>query len=130
MCPQQQPDDRLRPPPAERFAGDSHLFDLRRALADLRAEPHGALDGHRQITLYHRAPVAQVLFAFEAGGKLDRHTTQGLVTIHALEGHLMVKADGRDHSLGAGHVLVLDPDVPHDVRALEASAMLLTVHLE
>jgi hypothetical protein len=29
----------------------------------------------------------------------------------------------------AGDVLVLDPDVPHDVRASEQSAMLLTVHL-
>jgi quercetin dioxygenase-like cupin family protein len=30
--------------------------------------------------------------------------------------------------LKAGHILMLNPNVPHDVRAIEASAMLLTVH--
>jgi quercetin dioxygenase-like cupin family protein len=32
--------------------------------------------------------------------------------------------------LRAGDLLVLNPDVRHRVRALDASAMLLTVHLE
>ncbi len=122
-------DERLRPPPIERFAGDSHLFSLFDALRDLRAEDHPARQGHRQITLLHRGPVTQVLFSFEAGGQLDRHSTPGLVTIHVLEGRLNVGADGSDHELGAGDVLILDADVPHDVRASEQSAMLLTVAL-
>ena len=75
-------------------------------------------------------PVAQVLFAFEAGGELTDHSAHGLVTIHVLEGRLMVQADGHDHELGVGQVLILNPDVPHDVRAPEAGAMLLTVHME
>jgi quercetin dioxygenase-like cupin family protein len=96
----------------------------------LRAEEHPAKDGHRQITIFRRAPVAHVLFSFEAGGGLDRHSANGLVTIHVLEGSLRVEAEGRDHALGAGQVLILAPEVPHDVRAVDASAMLLTVHME
>lgn len=122
-------EDRLRPPPSERFAGSSHHFSLADALADLRAEDHPARAGHRQIALLQRPPVTQVLFSFEAGGHLDEHSAHGLVTIHVLEGELRVRAEGSDHELGAGDVLVLDPDVPHDVRAVERSAMLLTVHL-
>jgi len=122
-------EDRLRPPPSERFAGNSHLFSLEDALAELRAEDHPARAGHRQIALLQRPPVTQVLFSFEAGGHLEEHSAHGLVTIHVLEGALHVKAEGTDHGLGAGDVLVLDPDVPHDVRADERSAMLLTVHL-
>ncbi|MDQ3249723.1 MAG: cupin domain-containing protein, partial [Chloroflexota bacterium] len=86
--------------------------------------------GHRQITIFHRAPVSQVVFAFAAGGELAEHAAHGLVTIHALEGRLAVQANGRDHELTAGHVLVLNPDVRHNVRALETSAMLLTVHMQ
>lgn len=123
-------EDRLRKPPSERFAGDSHLFDLREALEKLRSEPHEGKGGHRQITLYHRSPVAQVLFAFEPGGRLDEHSTNGLVTIHALEGRLHVTADGEEHDLTPGRVLTLNPKIEHDVRATERSAMLLTVHME
>jgi quercetin dioxygenase-like cupin family protein len=129
MTENSEPQDRLREHPTERFAGESHLFDLRAELAALRAEPHEALDGHRQITIFHRPPVAHVLFAFEPGGMLDKHSADGWVAIHVREGHLMVEAEGQDKSLTAGHVLILNPDVPHDVRALEASAMLLTVHM-
>ncbi len=123
-------EDRLRRPPAERFAGPTHMFSLEDALARLRAEDHPARDGHRQITLLHRPPVTQVLFSFATGGHLDRHSAQGLVTIHVLEGRLCVAADGIDHELNAGAMIVLDPDVPHDVRAAEPAAMLLTVHLK
>jgi quercetin dioxygenase-like cupin family protein len=122
-------DDRLRRPPAERFAGAVHIYSLRDALAKLRAEDHPARDGHRQIALLHRPPVTQVLFSFAAGGHLDQHSARGLVTIHAIEGRLRVAAGGADHELSAGQLIVLDADVPHDVRAVEASAMLLTVHL-
>lgn len=125
-----QQQDRLRPAPVERFAGQSHFFDLNRALSELRAEAHAAKHGHRQKTIFHRAPVAKVLFAFDAGGALANHSAHGLVTIHVLEGHLIVQADGHDYELKAGQILILNPDVPHDVRASEASAMLLTVHME
>lgn len=121
--------DRLRTAPAERFAADTLSFNLRQSLRGLRAEPHPARDGHRQVTIFHKTPVTHVLFAFDAGGALGRHSTSGLVTIHALEGRLLVHADGVPHELPAGQLLVLRPDVPHDVRAEEASAMLLTVHL-
>jgi quercetin dioxygenase-like cupin family protein len=122
-------ESRLRPPPSERFAGSSHLFSLSNALEELRAEDHPSRSGHRQITLLQRAPVTQVLFSFEAGGQLDQHSAHGLVTIHVLEGTLSVRADEEDHDLVAGDVLVLDPDVPHDVRASSEAAMLLTVHM-
>jgi quercetin dioxygenase-like cupin family protein len=122
--------DRLRTPPAERFAGPKHLFSLPAALEQLRAEDHPARDGHRQVTIFQRAPVTQVLFSFEPEGRFQEHSAPGLVTIHALEGRLVVSAEGEANELGPGSVLILDPEVPHDVRALEPSAMLLTVHLQ
>ncbi|MEO6908754.1 MAG: cupin domain-containing protein [Abditibacteriaceae bacterium] len=123
-------DDRLREAPIERFAGQSHFFDLNRALSELRAEAFPAENGHRQKTIFHRVPVAKVLFAFDAGGALLKHSAHGLVTIHALEGRLIVQADEHDYELTAGQILILNPDVLHNVRASEASAMLLTVHME
>jgi len=120
---------RLRTAPSERFAGNQHVFSLHGILAELRGEDHPARDGHRQITLLQRGPVTQVLFAFDTGGLLQQHSAPGLVTIHVLEGRLDVEAEGVDQELSAGDVLILDADVPHDVRARDRSAMLLTVHL-
>jgi quercetin dioxygenase-like cupin family protein len=125
-----QQHDRLRPAPVERFAGEIHVFDLNEALQKLRAEAHAAESGHRQMTIFHRAPVAKVLFAIEPGGELAEHTANGLVTIHALEGHLTVQAAEQTHQLEAGMIVILSPNVRHSVRASEASAMLLTVHME
>jgi len=125
-----QQHDRLRPAPTERFAGQSHVFNLDTALKELRAEAHPARNGHRQKTIFQRVPVTKVLFAFDAGGALANHSAHGLVTIHVLEGRLMVQADEQDQELNAGEILILNPDVPHDVRASQASAMLLTVHME
>ncbi len=125
-----QQENRLRPAPVERFAGQSHVFNLDTALEELRAEAHPAQDGHRQKTLFHRSPVTKVLFSFDAGGALSDHSAHGLVTIQVLEGRLMVQADGQDHELNAGQILILNPDVSHNVRASQASAMLLTVHME
>ncbi|HLL38777.1 MAG TPA: cupin domain-containing protein [Rubrobacteraceae bacterium] len=125
-----QQNERLRQPPAERFAGQSHVIDLGATLSELRAEEHPTHNGHRQMTIFHRLPVAKVLFAFDPGGELTNHSAHGLVTIHVLEGRLMVQADGQDHELSVGQVLILNPDVPHDVRAPETSAMLLTITME
>lgn len=122
--------ERLRPSPVERFAGESHVFDLGALVRQLRAEAVSTKRGHRQMTIFQRTPVTKVLFAFEAGSELQNHTAHGLVTIHVLEGTLAVQADGQDYTLDAGHILILNPDVLHNVRAAEASAMLLTVHFD
>jgi quercetin dioxygenase-like cupin family protein len=124
------PNARLRPPPAERFAGQEHKLDLDAALERLRAEPHAANSGHRQVTVFHRGHVRIVLFAFEAGGRLPEHAAPGLVTIHALRGALRVRTAEADHAIGAGQMVVLDTGVRHDVEASEESDMLLTVHFE
>ena len=128
---QQNPQyDRIRPAPSERFAGQSHLFDLNQALETLRSESHPGRDGHRQVTIFHRAPVSHVLFSFEAGGHLPTHSAHGAVTIHILEGRFAIDVEGINHELRAGQLLVLKPDLSHDVRAIEEGAMLLTVVME
>lgn len=123
-------EDRLRPPPAERFKGPSHLFDLDEVAAGLRSEDHPSRHGHRQMTLFQRDHITHVAFAFDADGHLAEHSAPGLVTIHVHAGRLQVTAAGEKHDMGPGEVLVLAPNVPHDVRASEESVMMLTVHVD
>ena len=122
--------ERLRVHPDERFAGESQVFDLRAELQKLRAEAHSSQNGHRQITLSHRAPVAQVLFSFDAGGELADHAASGLVRIHVLEGQITVQTAKKTCEMGTNTLLVLAPHLRHSVRAATESAMLLTIHLD
>ncbi len=121
---------RLRPHSAARFSESQHRFSLKESLETLRGEAHAGVGGHRQMTIFHRAPVTMVLFAFDANGELSDHAANGLVTIQALDGCVLVAAEERNYELRAGEVLVLSPNVRHSVRAQIASGMLLTVCLE
>jgi len=127
--PNRSNDERLRPAPAERFEGPSHLFDLEEVVRTLRSEDQPARDGHRQMTIYRGEHITHVVFAFEAGGALREHSAPGLVTILVHRGRIRVRATGNDHELSGGRLLVLNPEVPHDVYAEEDSVMLLTVHV-
>jgi len=57
--------ERLRPHPQDRFRDPAQLFDLKQAAARLRAEPHAAVEGHRQIALFRHGQVTVVLYLFE-----------------------------------------------------------------
>lgn len=122
------PEERLRPHPADRFAGTEHAIDLPAALRALRAERGPVASGHRQITLVHHGPVRLVLFAFDAGGRMPQHRAPGWVTIHVLRGTLKVRTPNEHHELREGQILALAPDVPHDVDAAADADMLLGVY--
>ncbi|MEO8449106.1 MAG: cupin domain-containing protein [Gemmatimonadota bacterium] len=124
------PDSRLRPPPAERFAGPEHHIDFDTVLRRLRSEASPVRGGHRQETVYHRGAVRLMLFAFDAGGRLESHQAPGLVTIQSLHGTLQVTTATARYDVEPLQALVLDPGVPHDVEARTEADMLLTVHLE
>lgn len=124
-----EPGARLREHPVTRFEGAHHLLDLNQLSQKLQAEAHQPTRGHRQEAIYHYGSVTIVLFAFEAGGELPQHQSNGVVTIHVLEGVLNVELEAHNHELQASQILVLQPNVPHSVRAVAPARMLLTVHL-
>ena len=120
--------DRLRPHPEDRLGSPVQSADLSAAAARLRAEAHAPVAGHRQIALFRHGPVTLLLFIFEANGILKEHRTEGVVTIHVLSGNLVVTANEEARNLVAGQLVSLAPGIPHTVRSLVASEMLLTIH--
>lgn len=146
--------DRTRVEPRQRFAGDEHHLNLMQVFAALENEAnaetndetsavetnavetnaHAPQSGHRQITIFHRAPVTMVAFSFSDGGVLSDHSASGLVTIQAVatadEGVLEVRTASQTYALQSGEIVVLDPNVVHSVSSRGASRMLLTVHLQ
>jgi quercetin dioxygenase-like cupin family protein len=121
------PNERLRTPPAERFAGPEHKLDFAAALEKLRQEPRPPKDGHNQVTLFSSDTLRLVLFTFEPGGCLPRHRAPGVVMIQPLRGELLVTTPTERFDLRPGESLVLQRDVPHDVDSKGGADMLLSV---
>lgn len=128
--PADSPSPRLRDHPRDRFAEPVREFNLDASTASLRAEPGTGQHGHRQIALYRHGPSTVALYLFDQSAELREHVVDGFVTIHVLDGRLVVHAKGQTHDLAAGNLLTIAPNVPHDVQAREASRMLLTISLE
>src|ERR1039458_9025353 len=68
-----------------------------------------------------------VLIAMKANTRMQEHTAAGRISVHSLNGHIRLHLPERVVDLPAGHLLVLDQCVPHDVEAAEDSDFLLTL---
>ena len=101
-------------------------FDLADEMRMVRAE----LDaGHSRIarTLVKEGSLRLTLIGVRAGGGMHEHVAEGPITIHALEGAIVVRTEGEARPLPAGGLMALDGGVRHDVSSSEGGLFLLTL---
>ena len=124
------------------------VLDLAREIDALRQEAAWRDDGYCARTLVSDADLRTVLFAMKGGSWIPARLERGGVSLRVLAGHLEVHVgDAWDmlpylirHTEGAcsffslydhtidlpvGSLLPLDPELPHDVEALDDSAFIL-----
>ena len=118
--------DQHRRPHASPMAAPFLEFDLSGEIARLHQEPEGQT-GQNAKTLVKYDDLRIVLIAVKARGSIPVHQTEGRVSIQTVAGHVHVRAEGRTFDLPAGRLLALDQAIPHEVEALEDSAILLTI---
>lgn len=73
------------------------------------------------------AEIRIVIITLDAGARIPWHHTAGRVSINAVAGRVRVHAEGRTFDMPAGSLLALDRTLPHEVEAIEPSAVLLTI---
>ncbi len=120
--------ERRRIAPRERFAGSEKLFNLDAEFASLPNEST-VRQGHMQKAIYRHGRVTTGIFSFEANAGIDQHQVEGESTIHVLDGELFVRTGENEYTLGPNDLLLLDPAVSHDLRAVKPTRMLMTVVL-
>jgi quercetin dioxygenase-like cupin family protein len=64
-----------------------------------------------------------------AGTEIPPHDVPGEITLHCLEGHVELGVDPGPISLKANEWVYLPGGVPHSVKAIEDSSLLLTIFL-
>jgi quercetin dioxygenase-like cupin family protein len=102
-------------------------FDLAAEIEQLNNEEHWLKDGRISKTLVKHSDFRIVLMFMKAGTVMQEHKTDARISIHALSGCLLVKLDRRTVELPAGHLLVLEKGLSHDVKAAEESVFLLSI---
>ena len=103
-------------------------IDLERELQQLR----GAVSRQRETgrsskTLAKYPDFRIVLILMKGGTQMRQHRAEGRISIQQLKGQVCIHLADRKVNVSAGHLLVLDCGVLHDVEALEESALLLTI---
>lgn len=100
--------------------------DLNREIAQLRSEGRWQ-SGHTAKTLAKYSDFRVVLIVMKAGGRLEKHRTEGRISVHTLDGRIRFSTAKRSSELATGQMLTLEHGIPHDVEGIADSAFLLTI---
>jgi len=95
-------------------------------IISLAAETQFAPNGIVSRTLLHIANSRTVLFGFSEGQELSEHTSTQHALIQILSGECEFSLAGKPHSLKAGDLVYMPPNLPHAVKATRQFSMLLT----
>jgi quercetin dioxygenase-like cupin family protein len=76
-------------------------------------------------TLLNKEHGTLTLFAFDAGQGLSEHTSPYDATVFVVEGQALLVIDGQEVRAGAGEMVIMPANVPHDVQAEQRFKMLL-----
>ncbi len=84
--------------------------------------------GRSAKTVYggHERVLRQTVITMRAGQILAEHENPGEATVQVLQGRVALEADGQSWTGMTGDLIIV-PDAPHSLKALEDAAVLLTV---
>lgn len=104
------------------------LIDARQEkIISLAAETQFAPNGIVSRTVLRTANSRVVLFGFSEGQELTEHTSTQNAVIHILSGECEFSLAGKPHSVKAGDMIYMPPNLPHAVKATKQFSMLLTL---
>lgn len=101
-------------------------FNLEQEIQQLRSEERWQ-SGHTAKTLVKYPNFRVVLIVMRPGGRLEKHRTEGRISVQTLAGQIRFSTAEQSVELSAGQMLTLERDIPHDVESLAHSAFLLTI---
>ncbi|MEO6902709.1 MAG: cupin domain-containing protein [Bacteroidia bacterium] len=102
-------------------------IDLPAFMRQIKQEVTWKESDRNAITVYKTNGMRIVLIALHAGAEMIKHTANGIINLHVLEGQIKFSTDERAVELSKGQILALHKHIPHSVFAKEESIFLLTL---
>lgn len=102
-------------------------IDLPLLIEQIREEASWKAGNRNAITVFKTDGLRIVLIALHKGSEMARHTADGVISVHVLEGRMRFITAQRPVELGKGQMLALYERIPHSVLAIEETIFLLTL---
>ncbi|MCH7564439.1 MAG: hypothetical protein IH968_11525 [Gemmatimonadetes bacterium] len=109
------------------LTGANLSFDLGEQVAELRQDGSYIRSGRIGRTLVKAGPLRLTLTLIAAGVEVGTHHAASPMTLQVVEGRLRYRVDEKEFELGRGELLFFGPGHAQDIRALEDTALLLTI---
>jgi quercetin dioxygenase-like cupin family protein len=103
------------------------IFDLDGAIRELRQDEAYLRSGRVGRTLAKSGPLRITLVVLARGVEVGTHHAEHPMTLQPLEGRLRYQVSDGVMELGRGELLFFGPAQARDIRALEDTALLLTL---
>ncbi len=109
------------------LTGEHLTFDLAGQIAELRQDESYVRSGRVGRTLVKAGPLRLTLTVIAEGVQIGTHHAESPMTLQPLEGVLRYRVGDDEFEIGRGEVLFFGPGHAQDIRALEDTALLLTI---
>lgn len=106
------------------------IYDVLESLNQIKREPAWLEGKDRTMILTKSDHMRVVLRALHAGSELSTHKADGQISVQVLDGHIEFTADARTVAVKKGQLLVPAGGALHSVRAVEESAILITLAVD
>ena len=106
----------------------AHLtFDLAETVSELRGHEKYAKTGRLGRTLVKEGDLRLTMTVLAEGAEVETHHAAEPMTLQVLDGRLHYQVGDEKFELEAGQFLFFGPGQAQDIRALEDTALLLTI---
>lgn len=68
-----------------------------------------------------------IVFAMDAGQEMSKHRAPFMASVQVLDGRLKFGVDGKDREMRANDWLIMPPNAPHRLLAIEPTRFVLTL---
>jgi quercetin dioxygenase-like cupin family protein len=108
-------------------ASPTVVFDIGKLLESVVQQEPTQTGKDRTVVLLKTDSLRVVFRSLSEGTALPAHNANGPITVQVLDGQIEFTAGAQTTPLRQGELLALESGVPHSVRALQKSAILITV---
>jgi quercetin dioxygenase-like cupin family protein len=117
----------LRPEGGRLMDAPVVTIDVPKFIKQIKSEPAWEKNDRNAMTIYKTNGVRIVLMALHEGAVMEKHTTNGIVSVQLLDGEINFNTEDHSITLKKDQMVAVHRNVPHSVTAIKESAFLLTV---